>query len=361
MKLTYLAASTLPSQGADAVHVMNMCKALAENGIDVTLIARKSKSSQNIFEYYGIKENLFKIHLVKRPNIKILGGFIYGWRVAKVYNILSKPDAIYARSMHALERINPKKIPFAFESHWVPTNKIYYLWQKKWLYKENLVAFIFISKGLKNIYNQLFPNSINKFKILHDACNIPNYKPEAKKNKRLQVGYVGSFFKGNGYDLIPEMAKKMPDVDFHIVGGKGKILTQLKKTYKLPNLKFYGHIPYKYLPKIYSNLDVMLSPYQNDLPHINWVSPMKLFEYMSYKKAIITSDFPVIREVLNEKNSILVKADDIDAWCKAINKLKDEKLRKQLSDNAYKLFMDKYTWDHRAKEIINLFNEYLSK
>jgi glycosyltransferase involved in cell wall biosynthesis len=40
--------------------------------------------------------------------------------------------------------------------------------------------------------------------------------------------------------------------------------------------------------------------------------PLKLFEYMSHKKPIIASDLPVIREVLNEKNSILVKCDDID-------------------------------------------------
>jgi|SaaInlStandDraft_5_1057022.scaffolds.fasta_scaffold42449_2 glycosyltransferase involved in cell wall biosynthesis len=357
MQLIYLADSTLPSQGADAVHVMNMCKAFSENGLEVKLIARKGNNEKNIFEYYGVKKNLFKIYLVERPNIRILGGFIYGWRVNRIFKDLDKPDFIYARSIHALRRINPKKIPFFFESHWKPINKLYHSWEQKLLTRSNLVAFIFISKGLEDIYKKLFPRFFKKFNILHDACNIPNVKINNKTNNRLQVGYIGSFFKGNGYGLIPEMALKMPEIDFHIVGGKEPILSQLKRGNKLINLKFYGHIPHKDLIKIYNRMDVMLAPYQNDLPHIKWVSPMKIFEYMSYKKAIIASDFPVIREVLNEENSILVEPDNIDAWIDSIEKLKAKKIREQLSENGFKLFLNKYTWNKRAKEIIEIYEK----
>ena len=84
MKLVYLASSTLPSNGADAVHVMNMCRAFTECGLEVTLIARKNNAcKENIFEYYGIKEGLFKIKLVKGSNIRVLGGFVFGHNVLK--------------------------------------------------------------------------------------------------------------------------------------------------------------------------------------------------------------------------------------------------------------------------------------
>ena len=49
---------------------------------------------------------------------------------------------------------------------------------------------------------------------------------------------------------------------------------------------------------------------------------------MSHKKAIISSDLPVLREVLNNKNSILVECDNIDQWNAAINKLKYEQIEK---------------------------------
>ena len=354
MKLTYLAASTLPSNGADAVHVMNICKAFALEGVEVTLIARSSDSTENVFDYYGVERNLFKIYLVNRPNVRVIGGFLYGINVARIYNKLPKPDIIYARSMHALRRVNPKTVPFFFESHWKPQNRIYSNWQKMWLNQKNLIKFIFISEGLKTIYTTIFPSKVDKFKVLHDACNTPKIHRETPTNKRLQVGYVGSFFKGNGYRLIPLMAKKLTDVDFHIVGGKDPELSQLKKTYPLNNLIFYGHVAHKELSPIYSKIDVMIAPYQDDVPSLDWMSPMKLFEYMSYAKAIIVSDYPVIREVLNDSNSILVKSKDLNAWVNAIELLKNQTTRLQKGASAFSHFIENYTWSIRAKEIIKL-------
>ena len=63
-----------------------------------------------------------------------------------------------------------------------------------------------------------------------------------------------------------------------------------------------------------NSLDICLLPNQINLflkgvgNISSYTSPIKLFDYMSHKKAIIASDISVLREVLNEKNSILVKA-----------------------------------------------------
>ena len=62
----------------------------------------------------------------------------------------------------------------------------------------------------------------------------------------------------------------------------------------------------------------------------------------------------MIREVLNNDNSILVKSDSIQAWIDAIQKVKSKKVRENLSSNGYKHFVEKYTWNKRAKEIIKL-------
>ena len=72
---------------------------------------------------------------------------------------------------------------------------------------------------------------------------------------------------------------------------------------------------------------------------------------MSHKKAIIASDLPVIREVLNEKNSILVESDNIDLWIGAIKKLKNKKNRKLIENQALNDFL-KYTWKNRASLVV---------
>ena len=83
----------------------------------------------------------------------------------------------------------------------------------------------------------------------------------------------------------------------------------------------------------------------------DFTSPLKLFEYMSHKKAIIASDLPVIREVLNDRNSILVESDDINSWLNAIIKLKDFKHREIISSKALDDFY-KYSWKNRAQLVI---------
>ena len=76
---------------------------------------------------------------------------------------------------------------------------------------------------------------------------------------------------------------------------------------------------------------------------------------MSSNKAIIVSDIPVIREVLNEKNSVLVKSCDFQFWVNAIQMLKNKKNREFIANNALKDFY-KYTWLNRAKQVLKLKN-----
>ena len=51
----------------------------------------------------------------------------------------------------------------------------------------------------------------------------------------------------------------------------------------------------------------------------NWISPIKIFEYMASKKPIIDSNLPSIREILNENNAILVNSDNSEDLAISIN------------------------------------------
>jgi len=83
---------------------------------------------------------------------------------------------------------------------------------------------------------------------------------------------------------------------------------------------------------------------------------MKMFEYMSVKLPIISSDLPILREILiHKQNCLLVPPDDITAWSKAINMIiHDKKLEKLISTQAYELFMNKFTWEERCKKMLSL-------
>jgi len=82
------------------------------------------------------------------------------------------------------------------------------------------------------------------------------------------------------------------------------------------------------------------------------MSPIKMFEYLASGVPIISSNLPVLCEVLNNRNSILVHPEDLDEWIEAIKKIKNDLvLSKYLVDNALN-DIKKYSWNERAKKIL---------
>ena len=75
---------------------------------------------------------------------------------------------------------------------------------------------------------------------------------------------------------------------------------------------------------------------------------------MASKRLILASNISVIREVLNEGNSILIPPLDYDAWVSTINNLDitcDQII--SLKNQSYKDFIKYFTWDIRAKEMLD--------
>jgi glycosyltransferase involved in cell wall biosynthesis len=86
----------------------------------------------------------------------------------------------------------------------------------------------------------------------------------------------------------------------------------------------------------------------------NWMSPMKLFEYMAHGKPIIAADLPAIREVLTDgETALLCEPGDVEAWRKAVERLRtDPDLRVVLGEAAFARLQRDYTWEGRARAVI---------
>ena len=236
--------------------------------------------------------------------------------------------------------------------------------EKKIFKHKNFLKLIVISNALKNDYLSYF-KLLTNIEVHHDGADIINLNSFnnskwAGRKDVLQVGYFGHLYKGRGVEIIIDAAHKLNSFDFHIFGGLNSDINRYKSQQLSSNIYFHGFKQQKDLPFLRSKCDILLMPYQkklslykSDKSTAKWMSPMKLFEYMSSKKAIISSHIPVLREILNDQNSILVEPDDLSAWINAILSLSDNKFREKLACNAYRDFVHKYTWDTRAKNILN--------
>jgi glycosyltransferase involved in cell wall biosynthesis len=85
-----------------------------------------------------------------------------------------------------------------------------------------------------------------------------------------------------------------------------------------------------------------------------WMSPMKMFEYMASGAAIVSSDLPVLREVLvAEHNCLLAPAADVARWSECVARLAaDAQLRERLGGNAHEDYARSHTWTIRAKSLL---------
>lgn len=378
MKIVYYSDAKIPSKEANSVHIMKMCQAFAKNGNEVILLAPNVNllECDDIYKFYGV-ENCFKVIKLKQLNIKG-GAYLYALRAA-LYIHKIKPDIAYGRSINICYFLSLiSNVRFSLELH-QPIESLG-KYQVSFFYhiskSKHLVKLVVISTALKEHLS--LKNKIDKNKIIvaHDGADMPKEETyditlNTIGNERLKVGYIGQLYPGKGMEIIAQLIQKMPNTDFHIIGGNDSDISYWKKVVgNVNNAFFYGFVPHNETVAYGKQMDILLAPYLNKVYGAssknsrkenlaNWMSPLKLFEYMSLGKPIICSDLPVLREILtNNETAFLCNCNNIEEWIEKIQFCKNNPtIANKIGQNGKNLFNEKYTWNKRAEKIIfELFN-----
>jgi glycosyltransferase involved in cell wall biosynthesis len=343
---------------------MKMCEAFADLDNQVVLYGRADDKKVDIFDYYNVKKN-FVFKFFYRKTFFLLEYFKLLLLIKRF-----KPDVIYGRHSKKILFLSFFfKIPIVLEVHRMPKNRSYYFFQKVLFKLSNFRKLVTITNHLKDEYIQHYPCLDKKVFVAHDAaneifCDYSNFQTESLDNN-FKVGYIGSLNKLKGINFILKLAEELADIEFHIVGGNEKQITALRNEISgLKNIFFHGHQSQKNIKKYAFLMDVLIAPYpseqfavQNNFS-FNWMSPLKLFEYMSYKKPIIATNLNSIKEVVeNDRDVLLCEPDNLEEWKSKILLLKNNSgLRERLANSACNLFLKEFTWKSRAKKIIKNWN-----
>lgn len=393
MQIFYAAKYRLPTLRANSIQMFRTCEAFAKNGAVVHLLAehRDLKPSQQASprrwplektDYHGV-EPLY--HLVHPRH---LWWHWLGQDASKTSFARSSLD--YVTRHNALDALIYTRIPLIANlaaarglNAVLEVHNIDILQDANWqqlqpFLSENQTetkAFLGVVAISQTLADELTSHGLPAARILvaHDGIDLERFaepiSPQAAREKlrRLDasiapgdgefvVGYCGHLYVGRGIEMLIECARRRPQWKFLMIGGIDKHVAKyraLAGEKKVNNMIFTGHINNSALSHYLWSCDALTMPYENARDHSGFMSPMKMFEYMASGRAIVSADWPQIREVLRDgQNALLHGRGDVDELENALHRLaNDPLLRDQLAHNALQ-DVGNYTWDERARRIL---------
>lgn len=373
MKINYISTSTIPSYTANSIQVMKMCQAMIQNGYDTTLFTIPGNLRTDIWKHYGIYDR-FPIRYI---NInKRFRGYDFPFKII-FHSLLKRSDLFYTRDITSAALLSNFGLNTILELHDIPKGHMAPYLFKLLLKNKNIKQLVSISDSLRKTIINKYNDSIFETAIVvaPDGVDLERFPNKIKSDEararigieeKFTVGYSGHFYKGRGIELIFDIAKSLPYIQFLLMGGSPDKLNEIDfliKEREINNIKLTGFINNADLPIYLLACDILIMPYQkkvavsgNGGDTVNFMSPMKLFEYMATGRLIISSNLPVLREILNDNNSVLCDPENLCEWKSALeNVYKNPEIYAKKGMQAKK-DVEQYSWQNRVKHILDKTN-----
>lgn len=352
---------------------MKMAQALSAEVGTALLIAAQGEGgpadAKDLRHHYGVA-TLLPMRLL--PLSGRFGIHLFNLRAA----ILAKTrgaKAVLSRSIGAAAFAAIFGIPTVWECHAPPQGfeRIYWSILRR---ANGFRRLVVISDALSRILLARHPEiAALDVVIAHDGVDLERYEalPAVEQAKQLAdrrvdrpvAAYAGHLYAGRGIDVILECAAALPEWSFIIAGGNAPDIAAVQEKCSaraLDNVELIGFVENSDLPSRLAAADVLLMPYQRRvmvsggrLDTAQWMSPLKMFEYLAMGRAIVASDLPVLREVLDDEVAMLVPPDAPDAWVAALSKIRDNAAFRTGLAAAARLRAAEYAWPRRVKRILS--------
>ena len=387
MRILYFADIRFPLERANGIQTMETCHALAERGHDVRLVVKGDTQSppRDPFDFYGLPRHPRLV--IERANAPAGAGLVarvgyLSFALGRAFG-RTRADIVMTRDLGVaslLLRIpETMRAPLVYESHGYAPDvaralpemiatarapgaaKVRRLAAREedvWRRADGYVA---ITHGIVAHMERL-AGSRARVAVVPDGVRMaeaPTPLPTAPV-----VGYAGHLYAWKGVDVLLRAITHVPDVRLLIVGGHEKEpdlarLQALAAELRLAErVTFTGAVAPSAVAGSLAQAQILALPNPASAISTHFTSPLKLFEYLAAGRAIVASDLPAIREVLqDEDTALLVDAGRPEAFAAAIGRLLgDRPLAERLARRAA-AHAAQFTWAKRAERLAALFDE----
>lgn len=366
MNLAFISASQVPSRAANSIQVMKVCQAYAQLGHRVRLFVPGSRTAtwEDLALHYGLVQP-FDIEWV--PAAPALRRYDLAWNALRQAR-RAGAQVVYTWMLQAAFLAERRGLPVLLELHDRVTGRIGPFLFRRLLGSRGPKRFLPITLALCRALERDFarPFAAHEVVIAPDGVDLERYAglPDAAAARRElglpegpTVGYSGHLYAGRGMDLLLGLARSHPETRFLWVGGRPEDVTGWQARLAqagLDNVRLPGFVPNARLPMFQAAADILVMPYERTVATssggntADFCSPMKMFEYMAAGRAILSSDLPVLHEVLNPGNAFFCPPDDPLAWQAALSALLADPARRRTLGEQARQDVARYSWQARA-------------
>jgi PEP-CTERM/exosortase A-associated glycosyltransferase len=234
-----------------------------------------------------------------------------------------------------------------------------------------------LSRGLKDDLTKRGISS-EKVSIVFNGVNADDFKACTRDAEYFEtwrlarkkvIGFIGSFFRYEGLDLLVRAVARLTatrsDIVLILVGG-GEMEAQLQAQIKQLSLEnkvvMAGSIPHDRIPGIYALVDVLAYPrYSTRLTEL--VTPLKPLEAMAMGKALVASDIGGHRELIRHGHTgLLFPPGNVTALAGELERLlADQTLRQNLQKQGCDWVCQEHSWDKTTAVYCDIYAAALGK
>ena len=371
MRIVCISASQVPSDTANSIQVMKVCQAFTQLGHEVILLVPgpqpEGLQPADLQKHYGL-QTLFNIEWLPARNRRL-----FPWNaVRRAYRL--DADLLYAWPVQSAVLGLWAGIPSMLEMHDFPSGFFGPFWFRLFVFWHGRKRLLPITEALRGVLESKYRRlPAEQVIIAPDGVDLERYAalPDpvtARREFGLPVAptvlCTGHLYEGRGADMFLALAGKFPQVSFVWVGGRPTDVETWKSrtaAQSQANVTFTGFVPNERIPLYQSAADVLLMPYQQTVATSSGgntagiCSPMKMFEYMAAGRAILTSDLPVLHEVLDDSMAVFCPIDDLKAWGSALEGLLANEKQRQVLGQCARRIVAQYSWIERGRRILQGF------
>lgn len=206
-----------------------------------------------------------------------------------------------------------------------------------------------IAFGLASEDNiDVFPNCVNT-SIFH-KMDVTEMKGQLGITENdFVIGFAGWFIPRKGPDRIARAIAKLNDPQIKVM-FIGKPFSGYDYDFDCPGIIHKGPLDHDLLPKYLNCADVFVMPTQKE------GCCNAIVESLAMGLPVISSDGAFNDDILDEKNSIRINPDDVDAIADAIKKLKEDRALCQRMTEYSLSRHEEYSIQGRANRILEFIN-----